>query len=45
MDDDHKIKSSSIILLETSAYIKTYDGKTTSMYFLIKDDKLFKKVK
>ena len=35
-DDDHKIKSSHIMLPKTSAYVKSYDGETKWMYFLLK---------
>ena len=31
------------MLLETSAYVNLYDGKTKWMYFLIEDDDLLKK--
>ena len=41
--DDSKIKSSHIILRKTSAYVKSYDGQTNWMYFLIKDDDLLEK--
>ena len=31
------------MLLKTSAYVKSYDGQTKWMYFLIGDDDLLKK--
>ena len=36
----HKIKSLHIMLPKTSAYVKSYDGQTKWMYFLIKYDNL-----
>ena len=42
MDDDHKIKSFSIILLKRSQFIKSYDGESKWTYFLIKVDELLK---
>ena len=42
MDDDHKIKSLSIILLKRSQIIKSYDGESKWIYFLIKVDELLK---
>ena len=42
MDDDHKIKSFSIILLKRSQFIKSYDGESKWIYFLIKVDELLK---
>ena len=36
--NDHKFKSLHIMLPETSAYVKIYDGQTKWMYFLIEDD-------
>ena len=38
MDDDYKIKPFSIVLPKTSAYVKSYDGKTKWMYFLNEND-------
>ena len=32
------------MLPETSTYVKSYDGQTKWMYFLIEDDDLFKKI-
>ena len=31
------------MLTKTSAYVKSYDGQTNWMYFLIEDDDLFEK--
>ena len=31
------------MLLETSPYVKRFDGQTKRMYFLIKDDNLLEK--
>ena len=42
MDDDHKIKSFSIILQKRSQFIKSYDGESKWIYFLIKVDELLK---
>ena len=33
----NKVKALYIMLLETSAYVKSYDGQTKWMYFLIED--------
>ena len=38
-----KAKPLHITLPKTSAYVKSYDGKTTWMYFLIEDDNLLVK--
>ena len=38
--DVYNVKPLYIMLLETSAYVKTYDGQTKWMYFLIEDDYL-----
>ena len=43
MYNDHKVKSLHIILPKTSAYVKSYDGQTNWVYFLIKDDDLLEK--
>ena len=40
---DHKVKPLHIMLPKTSAYVKSYDGQTKWMYFLIEDDDLLKK--
>ena len=39
---DYKIKPLNIMLLKTTTCIKSYDGETKSMYFLIEDDELLK---
>ena len=31
------------MLPKTSAYVKSYDGQTKSMYFLIEDDSILRK--
>ena len=36
--DDHKVKPIHIMLPKTNAYVKTYDGQTKWVYFLIEDD-------
>ena len=41
--NDDKIKSLNIILSKTSAYVKSYDGQTKWMYFLIENNKLLEK--
>ena len=41
--NDDKIKSLNIILPKTSAYVKSYDGQTKWMYFLIENNKLLEK--
>ena len=38
----NKVKSLHIMLPKTSAYVKSYDGQTKWMYFLIEDDDLLK---
>ena len=38
-----KVKPLHIMLPKTSAYVKSYDGKTKWMYFLIEDDDLLEK--
>ena len=42
--DDHKVKSLHIMLPKTSAYVKSYDGQTKWMYFLIEDDELLENI-
>ena len=39
----NKIKPLNIMLAKTSAYVKSYDGQTRWMYFLIEDDDLLEK--
>ena len=41
---DHKVKPLYIMLPKTSAYVKSYDGQTKWMYFLIEDDELLKNI-
>ena len=41
--NDHKVKPLHIMLPKTSAYVKSYDGQTKWMYFLIEDDSLLEK--
>ena len=41
--NDHKVKPLQIMLPKTSAYVKSYDGQTKWMYFLIEDDDLLEK--
>ena len=41
--DDDKITPLTIMLPKTSAYVKSYDGGTKWMYFLIEDEELLKK--
>ena len=43
MSDDYEIKPFCIILSKTSAYVKSYDGETKWVYFLIEDDELLEK--
>ena len=38
--NDHKTKPLHIILPKTSTYVKSCDGKTKWMYFLIEEDEL-----
>ena len=41
--NDHKVRPLNIMLPETNANVKSYDGKIKSMYFLIEDDDLLEK--
>ena len=43
MYDDYKVKPLHIMLPKTSIYVKSYDGQTKWMYFLIEDDDLLEK--
>ena len=43
LHNDHKVKPLHMMLPKTSAYLKSYDGQTKWMYFLIEDDKLLEK--
>ena len=45
MYNDNKFKSLHIIIPETSAYVKSYDGQTKWTYFLIENDDLLEKCK
>ena len=40
---DHKINLLHIMLPKTSKYVKSFDGQTKMMYFLIEDDELLEK--
>ena len=42
-NNDYEIKISGIMLSKTSGYVKSYDGETEWMTFLIRDDNLMKK--
>ena len=42
--NDCKVKPSNILLPKTSAYVKSYDGQTKWMYFLIENDDLLKNI-
>ena len=41
--NDNKVKSLQIMFHKTRGYIKSYNGQTKSIYFLIEDDDLLKK--
>ena len=41
--NDHKVKPLHIMFPKTSDHVKSYDGQTKWMYFLIEDDGLLKK--
>ena len=43
MYNGNKVKPLNITLPKTTAYVKSYDGQTKWMYFLIEDDDLLKK--
>ena len=43
MHNDNKVKLLHVVLPKTSGYVKSYDGQTKWMNFLIEDDELFKK--
>ena len=43
MYDNHKVKPLHIMPTKTTAYVKSYDGQTKWMYFLIEDDDLLEK--
>ena len=40
--NDHKVKPLHIMLPKTNAYVKGYDEQIKWMYFLIKDDAIFR---
>ena len=42
--NDHKVKPLHIMLPKTSAYVKSYDGQTKWMFFLIEDEDLLKNI-
>ena len=44
LHNDNKVTSLHIILPKTSTYLKSYDGQTKWMYFLIEDDDLLKNI-
>ena len=41
--DNHKVQRLQLMLPKRSAYVKSYDGQTKWMYFLIEDDDLLEK--
>ena len=43
MYDNHEVKPLHIMLLKTSAYVKSYDEQTKRMNFLTEDHDLLKK--
>ena len=43
MYNDHKVKPLHIMLPKTTTYVKSYDGQTKWMYFLIKYNNLLEK--
>ena len=43
LHNDHKVEPLHIMLLKTSAYVKSYNGQTKWMRFLIDDDDLLEK--
>ena len=43
MYNDHKVKPLYMMLPKPSAFVKSYDGQTKWMYFLIEDDELLEK--
>ena len=43
MYNDDKVKPLNITLPKISAYVKSYDGQSKRMYFLIEDDDLLEK--
>ena len=45
LHNDYKVKPLDILLPKINAYVKSYDGKTKWMYFLIEDVDLLEKKK
>ena len=43
LNNDHKVKPLHIILSKTSAHVKSYDGQTKWIYFLIENEDLLEK--
>ena len=43
LNNDCKVKTLHIMLPKTSVYVKSYDGQTKWMYFLIENDDLLEK--
>ena len=43
MSNDHKVKPLHIVLPKTNAYVKSYDGQTKWIDFLIEEDDLLEK--
>ena len=43
MYNDHNVQSLHVMLPKTSTYVKSYDGQTKWMYFLIENDDLLEK--
>ena len=41
LQNGNKVKPLNIMLPKTSAYVKSYDGQTKRMYFLIEDDEYY----
>ena len=41
--NDHKVTPIHVMLPKASGYVKSYDGQTKWMYFLIEDDDLLEK--
>ena len=40
----HKVKPLHIMLPKTTAYVKSYDGQTKWMYFLVEDNDLLERI-
>ena len=41
--NDHKVRPLHTVLPKTNTYVKTYDGQTKWLYFLLEDDDLLEK--